>query len=163
MKSIILVSLLLVFVGCSSAPAPAPTTAAKTDEKPIAFFTDVHGPSKETGDCGGYAFWLYEKDGQYYSGEAAEFEGGCGIYEKQMIEVQHNSQTGKLEFLAPSADTTQLLKFEGKVTNDKLEGVVTHVNKTTKKSVSPKAPKSSRTFARVDFKTFEQSLPQVKK
>lgn len=163
MKVLLVVPALLVLIGCSSTSTTAPSTAsAPTVTQPApAFFTDVTGPSEESGDCGGYAFWLYEQEGRFKSGEAAEFEGGCGIYEKRIVDIQHDPKTGKIVFFADSSDPRQWLKFEGKVADGTLTGTINHIDAKTKKPVLlPKPARQIRKFARTDYQTFRQALPQ---
>lgn len=147
---------LSVIAGCSRAP----TRTSLSTTFPAILYTDVTGPSEASGDCGGFAFWLEEKEGRYQAGEVAEFEGGCGVYRKPVTDLRHDPRTGALSFFAPANDPGRLLKFEGRVNATALEGKITQVDERTKKPMRGVSPARARTYLRVDVKEFERRLPQ---
>jgi hypothetical protein len=76
-------------------------------------FSTMKGPSSETGDCGGLSIWLTLKGNQFVEGSIAEFEGGCKVYKKEIININHNTKTGSISLYSPSDNGSTYIKFEG--------------------------------------------------
>jgi hypothetical protein len=78
-------------------------------------FTDMEGPSEASGDCGGLSVWLkldIEK-AQFIGGEFNEYEGGCKVYPKEIVEIKHNPITGTVMFYSKYFSDDVYLKFKG--------------------------------------------------
>lgn len=141
--------LLALLLGCSSSSRVQPNSA-----EGISLYTDVKGPSKESGDCGGYAFFLKKEGDQFQSGDVAEFEGGCRIYKRSITELKHDAKTGRISLLALSSGPGQLVSFEGKLQKGRLVGIIKNVDEKTKKPVSPHFSKIPRIFEAADANEF---------
>lgn len=90
--------------------------SSRVNAKVVIFhFTDMNGPSKESGDCGGLSVWLNlnTETATFVGGEINEYEGGCKAYPMEIIKVFHNPKTGKLSFLSNYFSDSELLKFDG--------------------------------------------------
>lgn len=120
-------SLLIFLAALSCTSVPSEQSLSKNTDSEF-FYTNVN-PSEETGDCGGYAFWLQKAEDQFKSGEFAEFEGGCKIRRKKILSIEHSPKTGDLVFTALTDDSDWILEFQGKVFQKKLVGLISLVEK----------------------------------
>lgn len=155
----LLLSASLLLTACATGPEKTLPASVDAPEPASSFFTNVKGPSKESGDCGGYAFWLHEQNGRFSSGKAAEFEGGCGIYPREIVEIQHDPKTRKIKIWAVSNDPRQFVQFQGQISKLEMVGVISHVDKETKKPVSGVVNRRGERFKLTDYADFRRRLP----
>jgi len=135
----------LFFANCS-------TTSQQANEEAL-FFSEFAGPSKESGDCGGNALWLKEKEGIIESGEFALFEGGCKIVRSKIDIVEYNKESKKLIFTTtPPYD---LEKFEVDVSDQNVNGVFYRYDKKKKKYILGHKVE----LKKLDYKKFVRALP----
>ena len=95
-------------------------------------YSNNNGPSKESGDCGGYSFWIEKEQGIVIDGSAAEYEGGCKTYQKPIFDINHDKATDKVVFFFDSSDSSQWTRVEGYFRDGNFEARLQQVDKKTK-------------------------------